>query len=414
MNNLITALDSFDESMIDKFHDRQLVFIKDSKDLYMKYVDKDGTPAFIDLLADIKEELLQMPFRTHLPDYSKLGESGNKFDGSNSWKSDQNGWILIIMKGMGSYDIKVQGASILKKSSIQNEPDTEYLFSHAWPINIDDTIEITYTDTPGFETFKGCYFMPLKVGGLSTEVVVNEKRFVDIVHPIGSLYFTTNPTNPKYLFPNTEWERFSQGRVIIGANIDNINDDQTKNMFTHNPHTHINTINDIGGKREVQLSISEMPTHNHESPEHFHDIPNHDDHNNHPNHQDNRYHKHTLGMYSQNIPTYNYNNTYTTVLVPGDVNAESPNTITTDAMYRGNAFPLSSTDKVDPNNGGKGNDINNTPIGTVGVSDYSHNIHGSHSEHKTPSIAIINEKGGSIPHDNIQPYILCFIWRRKN
>ena len=42
------------------------------------------------------------------------------------------------------------------------------------------------------------------------------KRLVDLVYPVGSLYMSTNSTNPSTLFGGT-WEPYAQGRCLIGA-----------------------------------------------------------------------------------------------------------------------------------------------------------------------------------------------------
>lgn len=42
------------------------------------------------------------------------------------------------------------------------------------------------------------------------------KRLVDLVYPVGSLYMSTNSTNPSTLFGGT-WQAYAQGRCLIGA-----------------------------------------------------------------------------------------------------------------------------------------------------------------------------------------------------
>ncbi|WP_396129895.1 phage baseplate protein, partial [Faecalicoccus pleomorphus] len=55
------------------------------------------------------------------------------------------------------------------------------------------------------------------------------RKLVDLVYPVGSLYMSTNSTNPSTLFGGT-WEPYAQGRTIIGAGTGN--DGSTSMSFT--------------------------------------------------------------------------------------------------------------------------------------------------------------------------------------
>lgn len=55
------------------------------------------------------------------------------------------------------------------------------------------------------------------------------KRLVDLVYPVGSLYMSTNSTNPSTLFGGT-WQPYAQGRCLIGAGQGN--DGTTSMSFT--------------------------------------------------------------------------------------------------------------------------------------------------------------------------------------
>lgn len=66
-------------------------------------------------------------------------------------------------------------------------------------------------------------------------------------YPIGSIYQSTAPTNPT-TFMGGVWERFGNGRVLVGA-------DEADGDF--------NTANKIGGEKTHTLTIDEMPSHSH-------------------------------------------------------------------------------------------------------------------------------------------------------
>jgi len=59
---------------------------------------------------------------------------------------------------------------------------------------------------------------------------------ISSLYPIGSIYISVNPTNPSELFGGT-WERFSNGRVLVGV-------DENQSEF--------NTTKKIGGHKALQ------------------------------------------------------------------------------------------------------------------------------------------------------------------
>lgn len=77
------------------------------------------------------------------------------------------------------------------------------------------------------------------------------RKLVDLVYPVGSLYFSTNSTNPSTLFGGT-WQPYAQGRTIIGAGQGN--DGSTSMSFTSGQEV---------GEYNHLLTIDEMPTHWH-------------------------------------------------------------------------------------------------------------------------------------------------------
>lgn len=69
---------------------------------------------------------------------------------------------------------------------------------------------------------------------------------LDFVHPIGSIYQSTNSTSPELLFGGT-WERFGNGRVLVGVN-------ESDADFTAGK---------TGGSKTVTLTTEQMPKHTH-------------------------------------------------------------------------------------------------------------------------------------------------------
>lgn len=77
------------------------------------------------------------------------------------------------------------------------------------------------------------------------------KRLVDLVYPVGSLYMSTNSTNPSTLFGGT-WQPYAQGRCLIGAGQ---GDDGTTSMSF--------TAGSIGGTYKEKLTVENLPSHDH-------------------------------------------------------------------------------------------------------------------------------------------------------
>lgn len=78
-----------------------------------------------------------------------------------------------------------------------------------------------------------------------------KKDIVDLIYPVGSIYISMNSTNPSTLFGGT-WEAFGQGRVLIGAGTGN--DGNTSLSFP---------AGFTGGEYKHYLAKSEIPSHSH-------------------------------------------------------------------------------------------------------------------------------------------------------
>lgn len=67
------------------------------------------------------------------------------------------------------------------------------------------------------------------------------------MNPVGTILTTTNNTNPTSYIGGT-WERYGQGRALVG--VDENDDD-------------FNEANKTGGEKKHQLTVEELPSHNH-------------------------------------------------------------------------------------------------------------------------------------------------------
>ena len=155
------------------------------------------------------------------------------------------------------------------------------------------------------------------------------------LYPVGSIYISTNETNPGELFGGT-WETYGAGRTLVGVGT---GEDTRGEQLAF-------TINQTGGEYNHALSVAEMPSHNH-----------------------------TLTAVTGTSST-------TASYVTRSSNGSNSGTIT---------IP-STTGDVDPTR------YNFTPR-TVLTSASS-------------SSGTTSSSGSSSAHNNLQPYIACYMWQR--
>lgn len=100
----------------------------------------------------------------------------------------------------------------------------------------------------------------------STEIKISLEKIKEIIrneikeneniklnaYPIGSIYISTENTNPSELFGGT-WENYGQGRTLIGAGTGTDENDEAK----------IFEANTTGGEYNHKLTVAEMPSHSH-------------------------------------------------------------------------------------------------------------------------------------------------------
>lgn len=78
------------------------------------------------------------------------------------------------------------------------------------------------------------------------QIILNGINILDIIHPVGSLYISTENTDPSTIFGGA-WERV-KGKMLIGLDEDD---------------TDFDTVGKVGGEKTHTLSDSEIPAHTH-------------------------------------------------------------------------------------------------------------------------------------------------------
>ena len=219
-----------------------------------------------------------------------------------------------------------------------------------------------------------------------------KKDIVDLIYPVGSIYISMNSANPSTLFGGT-WEAFGQGRVLIGAGTGN--DGSTSLSFT---------AGGTGGEYKHTLSVSEMPSHTHTQNAHNHTVGAHSHGLNSHTHS---YTKatgvagHTLTV--AEIPAHSHLQYVTAnsggTAVRNDYNSDTHGIPYSQGVYTGNT-----------GGGGSHNHGLNTSSATTGAASGS--TAKSAAFYSANTTATNQNTGGGSSHNNIQPYIGVYMWKR--
>ena len=84
---------------------------------------------------------------------------------------------------------------------------------------------------------------------------------INAVYPVGSIYLSMG-VDPNQVFPGTTWEQISQGRMLIGVGANQANTTTTHGSMSAST-LNITSSGVMGGEVKHQLSVDEMPSHNH-------------------------------------------------------------------------------------------------------------------------------------------------------
>lgn len=182
------------------------------------------------------------------------------------------------------------------------------------------------------------------------------QNILDFVYPVGSIYMTTNSQNPSTLFGG-EWVAWGQGRVPVGFGT---------GMDSNGVSKTFSSIEGTGGEYNHTLSNVEMPKH---------------------------YHPGTLLEYSETLLE------------------------TTESKYtEKNTKMVSKNNSIYSKIGKMHEDYLKTP-GNIypfvkAGTDFRSGNNGKNKDVLYSIEGMINGDGNDEPHNNIQPYITCYMWKR--
>lgn len=101
---------------------------------------------------------------------------------------------------------------------------------------------------------------PLKnTVGLPTSRAFSMGDLIDIIHPVGKIFFTDDPRNPAEYYPGTTWVAWGSGRVPVG--VDTSDSDFNAPNKTVGAKSHSYT--PAGTVNGHVLTVNEMPEHDH-------------------------------------------------------------------------------------------------------------------------------------------------------
>lgn len=203
------------------------------------------------------------------------------------------------------------------------------------------------------------------VNNLSTQV----SNLLNTAYPIGSLYISTNNQNPA-TFLGGKWESYAQGRTIIGAGT-GTDSNGSKRSFSAGAS---------GGEYTHTLSNNEMPSHSHSVSGGTYTTT------------DSGSHQHTGTTDGAGQHSHAYTNAANATI----------GTIGVDTYITGTA--ISSINFVT-------NGSYTTESGWH-AHNFTTNTAGSHNHNVTIPDKSTSSTGGGQAHNNVQPYITVYIWRR--
>ena len=192
--------------------------------------------------------------------------------------------------------------------------------------------------------------------------------------PVGAVYMSTTSANPSTFWTGTTWQAFATGKTIVGIDTSD---------------TDFNSVNKVGGSKEVVLTIPNLPTHNHTVGDNSH------------SHTANEVgdHSHTLNDHSHYIAPHQHGSGW------GERGATGywgnwPGTNFKGAYGLDNDNNMFLTSPVDQWTNGAG------AVGMSGSGAHSHTINATTHSHT------LSNTGSNTAHSNLQPYIVTYIWKR--
>lgn len=269
------------------------------------------------------------------------------------------------------------------------------------------------------------------------EMTIDASTILNFVYPVGSVYMSVSNVNPSTFIGGT-WESFGVGKTLIGV-------DPNDKDFSE--------AEKIGGEKSHALSVAEMPTHSHTVNSHNHSIPalsgsaasaGTHNHTITSSSSDAGLHSHTISSSSGSAGEHTHTTSGTAASsgthkhsVPHNaktdtsgsgvqmIGYDSSNDTTASYTNRYTASAGAHTHSVSGTAASAGSHTHSISSTAANAGSHSHTISSSsanngahtHSISTTASTSgsaspATDSKGSSSAHNNLQPYITCYMWKR--
>lgn len=281
------------------------------------------------------------------------------------------------------------------------ERNDQYNLDH-WNENTNNLDELVYQNQLGVSQNKND--ISTIFNGLGTKNVNDTNsvyyKLMKLVYPVGSLYWSSNNTNPSQLFGGT-WSQIKDKFILSAGN------------------TYKN--NNVGGSATVTLTVEQIPNHTHTGPSHTHSFTPVGTVSAHAHGLNNHTHSFT--------PVGTVTSTFKGTAATGKANVET--------SYQPSASGVFTT--VDLQNKNVGDDagyyhnqytlnFNMTPSGTVtstftgtagttkgntaNTADATSTFIGTAGNTGASGTGNTGATGGSSSHNNMPPYVVKYCWER--
>lgn len=196
-----------------------------------------------------------------------------------------------------------------------------------------------------------------------------------VMYPVGSIYTSVVNTSPSTYFGGT-WATFATGRTLVGVDTG---------------QTEFDAVEETGGAKTHTLTSGEMPSHTHTQDGHNHTQNSHNHNQDAHNHSSSGLSTNTTGSHThrtdQNIP-FSGNQTKFTINTGGGGAAMNG----ADGLQSGSA-----------------GDHSHTISGNVASTTATNQATTATNQATT---ATNQNTGGGAAHNNLQPYITVYMWKR--
>ena len=205
-----------------------------------------------------------------------------------------------------------------------------------------------------------------KIDSVETEIGKVQtfmSELFSLIYPVGSIYMSTNTENPSIYFGGT-WVAWGSGRVPVGVNTNDSN---------------FSSVEKTGGESSHALTTTEVASHTHTVGAHDHGFT--------PSgtlSTDN--HKHVNVGLRHNQTGYDY-----------EIPANTGYLVWGDAMKWNGSTPMKGNKGV----GGYTDEL-----------EHTHTFTGKAGTTSKSSAFNSGASGSGTAHNNLQPYITCYMWKR--